>query len=78
MRTIEYKGVEVTYDERCTKSWKWQKAVASGDPARSIRAIEQLLAGRDEEYAEALGDDGDAMLGLLTAVMEDMGGAAKN
>lgn len=78
MRTIEYKGIEVAYDDSVTHSWKWQKAVASGDPSRSISAVERLLMGRDEEYAEALGDDADAMTGLLAAVMEDMGSTAKN
>ena len=56
MRTIEFRGIEVTYDERCTLSWKWQKAVASQDPKRSIGAVEALLCGRDEEYADLLCD----------------------
>ncbi len=80
MRTIEYQGVTIEYDERCLKSWKWQKAIMSGDMARGSRAIERLLCGRDEEYADALcGNEdedeldsaNDAMQGLLAAVMED-------
>lgn len=80
MRTIEYKGIEVTYDERVLKSWKWQKAVASGDNARMLGAMERLLCGRDEEYADALcgnedSDDldtsADAMQELVAAVIED-------
>jgi hypothetical protein len=59
MRTIEFHGIEVTYDERCSKSWKWQKAVASQDPVRSIAAIEKLLCGRDEEYADLLCENAD-------------------
>ncbi len=86
MRTIEFKGVEVTYDERCTLSWKWQKAVASGDQSRGVRAIEQLLCGRDEEYADLLcgNEDHDgldtsanAMQELVAACMTDMA-EAKN
>lgn len=62
MRTIEFKGIEVEYDEKCLLSWKWQKAVASGDQSRAVRAMEKLLCGRDEEYADALcgNDDPDA------------------
>ena len=86
MRTIEFNGIKVTYDERCTLSWKWQKAVASGDPARGTHAIEQLLCGRDEEYADLLcgNDDADgldtsanAMQELVAACVADMA-AAKN
>lgn len=88
MRTIEYKGHEFEYDERVTKSWKWQKAVASGDTARSVAAIERLFCGRDEEYADVLSgldqdsdelDDAmDEMAALMQAIMEELGGTAKN
>lgn len=86
MRQIEFQGVEIEYDERCTKSWKWQKAVASGDPARSLHAVEQLLCGRDEEYADMLcgNDDPEApdtsaevMQELIAACIADLD-AAKN
>lgn len=86
MRTIEFQGVEIEYDERCTKSWKWQKAVASGDMERSLHAIEQLLCGRDEEYADKLcgNDDPDApdtsaevMQDLIAACIADLN-TAKN
>lgn len=85
MRTIEFKGVEITYDERCAKSWKWQKAVASGDMSRTLAAMERLLCGRDEEYADQLcgnedPDDldtsADVMQELVMAVIEDA--SAKN
>lgn len=86
MRSIEFRGITVEYDERCTKSWKWQKAVASGDGSRAIKAIEQLLCGRDEEYADLLcgNDDPDApdtaadvMQELLAACVADLN-EAKN
>lgn len=87
MRTFEFKGVEVTYDDSVTHSWKWQKAVASADPARLLKAVERLLCGRDEEYADQLcGNEDpdeldssvDVMGELLQAIMEDVGGPAKN
>ena len=86
MRTIEFRGIEVEYDERCTKSWKWQKAVASGDMPRIIKAVERLLCGRDEEYADLLsGNDdpdspdesADAMQELIGACIADLS-KAKN
>jgi len=87
MRTVEFKGHEFTYDERCMKSYKWQKAMNSGDAERSSRAIARLFAGRDEEYADVLSENDDpdeldsamdAMAELLGAVLEDMGQSAKN
>lgn len=85
MRTIEFEGVKVEYDERCVLSYKWQKAANSGDTARIMGAVERLLCGRDEEYADALSKSGDDMddsmelMGkLLGAVIEDMGRTAKN
>lgn len=80
MRTIEFKGIEVEYDEKCLLSWKWQKAVASGDQTRAVRAMEKLLCGRDEEYADALcGNDdpeapdtsAEAMQELVAACLSD-------
>lgn len=80
MRTIEFKGIEVEYDEKCLLSWKWQKAVASGDQSRAVRAMEKLLCGRDEEYADLLcGNDdpeapdtsAEAMQELVAACLSD-------
>ena len=71
MRTIEFQGHEIAYDERCLKSYKWQKKALSGDSGRALVAIEDLFAGRDEEYAEMLGDDAEAMQELIAAVVAD-------
>ena len=57
MRTIEYKGIEVEYDERCMKSYRWQKAMNSGDSERSTKALARLFADKDEYYAYALSAD---------------------
>lgn len=71
MRKIKFRGMEFEYNERCTKSYKWQKKVASGDTSRGIAAIEELFDGRDEEYADMMGDDADAMQDLIAAVVAD-------
>ena len=87
MRTIEFQGHDIAYDERCMKSYKWQKAMNSGDAERSTRAVERLFCGRDEEYAdllcgnadtEDLDSSMDVMGELLAAVIEDMEQTAKN
>lgn len=57
MRTIEFKGVSVAYDEYCVKSYRWQKSMNSGDPERSTKAVARLFAGKDEYYAYAIGAD---------------------
>lgn len=57
MRTIKFRGVDVEYDERCIKSYRWQKAMNSGDAERSTRAVSRLFAGKDEYYAYLLSAD---------------------
>lgn len=77
MQTIEFRGVTVAYDETCTKSWKWQKAIASGDDAKIVSAIERLFCGKDEEVADRLGDDIEVM-GELIGEITRASRAAKN
>lgn len=87
MRSIEFRGITVEYEEKCVLSYKWQKAVNSGDPTKASNAVERLLMGRDEEYADLLCENADpdaldtsmdAMGELLKAIMEEMGRTAKN
>ena len=54
MRTVEFRGISVEYDERCVKSYRWQKAMNSGDAERSTKALARLFADKDEYYAYAL------------------------
>lgn len=77
MRTIEFKGVKVQYDEKLPHSWKWQKKLASGNSAAGIAAIEELLLGKDEEVADALGGEMETM-GELVAAIVDANDKAKN
>lgn len=79
VRSFQFQGHEIQYDFACTKSYKWQKAVNSGDGARVMGAVEQLFMGRDEELVDELfDDDATRMVELLQAVLEDSGGTAKN
>lgn len=73
MATIDFRGVTVEYDDKCPKSYKWQKLINRND----ISAIEQLFLGHDEEVADMFGDDSDTMQELVLACIEDSR-AAKN
>lgn len=73
MATIDFRGVTVEYDDKCPKSYKWQKLINRND----ISAIEKLFLGRDEEVAEMFDDDSDTMQELVLACIEDSR-AAKN
>lgn len=77
MRTIEFNGVKVDYDESILNSWKWQKRLSSGNPAAGVAAVEELLLGKDDEVADAIGDDVTTMAELVSAIME-ANGKAKN
>lgn len=77
MRTIEFKGVKVQYDEKVLYSWKWQKKLASGNPGAGMAAVEELLMGKDEEIADALGDNIETM-GELVAAISEANDKAKN
>ena len=83
MRTIDFNGVTVEYDERCIMSYRWQKAITSGDTDRSIKAFARLLGGKDEYYAYAIGTNdpmsyeewleaGDDLLDDSMGVMADL------
>lgn len=78
MRTIEYEGSTYEYDETCVFNYGWQKQLASDEPQRNFRAVERLLCGKDEEVSEALGGTMEAMMGLVKAILDDNGRAAKN
>lgn len=71
MRKIKFNGVAVEYDERCLRSWKWQKELAVGTDVKRFEAIEALLLGKDVEVAEQIGDDMEAMGELIAAIVED-------
>ena len=73
MRSIEFKGVNVEYDENVLKSYKNMKKLARIDtnPAGAFDIFEALYLGRDEEYADAFADDDQAMGELFKAVVAD-------
>lgn len=77
---IEYNGIEVEYDGKVLRSWKFQRKLANlpDDTARVFYAADAILCGKADKVAEKLGDDIEAMGGLLAAITEAMGAEAKN
>lgn len=70
MRKFDYKGISVEYDETAFTSWKVQTGLLKGD-AEAYHAIDRILAGRSDEYAEQLGDSMEEMAELVKALVED-------
>lgn len=70
MKTIEFNGITVEYDETLLHSWKWQKRFAKSEGMAGMLAVEELLLGKDEEVAEAIGDDIETMGELVAAILE--------
>lgn len=78
-KTIEFRGIEIEYNEKALTSWKFQRQFASLDGNLQIFAsADALLYGKADEVAEELGDDINTMGELLSAIMDDMTGEAKN
>ena len=74
MASIEFRGKTVEYDEKCPKSYRWQKMVTRSD----MRAIEDLFLGKDEEVAQLFGDDADVMQELVLTIIQDSSQQSKN
>lgn len=80
MAKFKHKGIIIEYDEKFINGYTMAKAMSRGadDPSRFYGALEKLYSGRDDEYAEALGYDNDAMLELVRATFDHAGENAKN
>lgn len=79
MKTIVFRGIEVEYNERLLKSWKFQRRFAAAEGAEQVfMTADELLLGKSDEIAEQLGDDIEVMGELLTAIGSKMAGEAKN
>lgn len=79
MKNIKFRDIEVAYDEKVLKSWKFQRKLASlDDEDKVFFAADVILCGMADEVAEQLDDDVEVMGELLNAISEEMGVAAKN
>lgn len=80
LRKVTYEGAEFEYDPKEAKSYRNIKRIARAkdDMGGFFDAFEAIFAGRDEEYAEILGNDFEKIGGLVSAVVENEGNSAKN
>ena len=76
--SFEFEGKTFECDPKACHDYKVVKAMAKyeSDPAGYFAAIERVLMGRDEEYAEMLGGDMKDLEKLVMAAFEVVG--AKN
>lgn len=80
LKKISFEGQEFEYDPAEAKSYKNLKRIARGgnDIQGFFDAFEDIFAGKDVEYADALGNDFEKLGALVTAVVEAEGSVAKN
>lgn len=80
LKKIEFEGHEFEYDPKQAISYRNAKRIAraTSDIEGLFAAFESVFAGKDEEYAELLGDDFEKMGQLITEAMNAESGAAKN
>ena len=72
-----FEGKEFECDPKALHSYSVGKMLSDEKhPERIYRAMELIFAGRDLEYAEAVGDTGEKMAQLANAAAEAVG--AKN
>ncbi len=69
---FEIDGVELVadYDELTSYKTNKQFARSESDPAGMFEAYERVFAGRDEEYAEALGGSVEAIGRMMRGAFE--------
>ena len=79
-KKFKFREMTVEYDDKFINGYTMAKALSRGmdDAGKFYAALEKLYQGRDDEYAEQLGYDNDAMLEMVRATFEDAGEAAKN
>lgn len=70
MKAIEFEGNTFEYDEVALKDYKNVKRIskAERDLGGFFTALEEIFVGKDEDYAELLGNDFDKIGELMQAI----------
>lgn len=64
--THTFRGVEITYDHKAIRKWRIQKALSGAGGAQEFfSAVDEVLRGRSDEVAEAIGGTTEAMGDLM-------------
>lgn len=76
--SFEYNGQTFECDEKACQSYVNTKRITEmeKDPIAAFDALEEIFAGKDEEYAEMLGGAASELFALYLAAAEAVG--AKN
>lgn len=80
LRKIVFEDAEYEYDPKEVKSYRNIKRLARAqkDPSAFFDVAEAIFAGKDEEYAEQLGNDMDKLGSLVAAIIDQEGEPVKN
>ena len=74
MKTITFNGQEITFDDDKLTDWKIQRAMTNSHDLEGIfNACDEVLCGKADEVAEALGGKMDTMTDLMKAIAESAG-----
>lgn len=76
IKSIDFEGVKVEYDDSAFHKWSVMKALASG--TGTFDAWDVVLCGKSDEVAAALDDDMDKMRDVLERISLIEGNTAKN
>lgn len=79
-KTISFDGHDFEYDPKEAVSYKNIKRMARAqkDPYAFFEVAEAIFCGKDEEYAEVLGNDISKLGELVGQVISNEGDTAKN
>lgn len=80
LKKVSYEGMDFEYDAQEAKSYRNLKRIARAkeDMTGFFDAFEAIFAGRDEEYAELLGNDFAKLGELVSVAIGNEGEPVKN
>lgn len=76
IKSTQFKGVTVEYDDAKLKSWSFMKRLATAQG--QFGAMDELFNGKADEIASQLNDSFEAMMELMGHLATIEGNTAKN
>lgn len=73
MKTIDFNGHEIVYDETVINSWTWQRSVTGDRGATAFYNALDELFGDCDDVAREIGGTDEAMGELLQRIIEENG-----
>lgn len=82
MKSLQFEGKTIKYDERAPKSWRVQRALACGEqkPVEFYDAIDAIFGGpgKSDEVADMFDGESEKVMEILDRISLAIGGSAKN